>query len=340
MTGPTTDAQVHAAYATQLVKCPTCDHPHLLEMEQVERCNLCGAQDEEFLFLRGDLALGLPGEFRVVRCRQCGLIYLNPRPTVRAIGYYYPAAYACFNLPALAQEDAGRPPQTRDKNLARRCQLVAKHRAPGRLLDVGCSDGRFLHQMQQLGGWECIGVELMDDAAAVGRQRYGLTILTGVVEAVDLPLHSFDVITLWDVLEHVHDPAGVLQRVAELLRPGGVLLFSVPLLDSLGGRVFGKYWIGYETPRHLHIFTRKTVQQYLRNGGFQVLQETVLNRSSHAFADSLRFWLRGHGAPRTLYGGIHWLMYSAPWQLVTAPFFKILDWRKVTTPMTFVARSG
>lgn len=323
---------------SQTVSCPVCDHEHTVEMEHVERCNLCGASDEEYLFTRGDLALGLGGEFKIVRCRSCGLIYMNPRPTVAAIGYYYPGAYECFNLPDV---DSGRTRYarwSRSQHLNLRCKMVVKYKLAGRLLDVGCSDGRFLHQMRLFGAWQRQGVELMDEAAEQGRQRYKLNITTGTLEEADLPVGAFDVVSMWDVLEHVHDPKRVLSRAAELLKPGGILLFSIPILDSLGGRVFGQYWVGYELPRHLHIFSRKTLGRYLQKCGFELVEEKNLYGSNYAFADNTRFWLRGHGAPRTVYGAVHWFLRSRPWRFITAPLFKLLDILHLATPLTVVCR--
>ncbi|HSJ55659.1 MAG TPA: class I SAM-dependent methyltransferase, partial [Anaerolineae bacterium] len=140
-------------------------------------CDACGADDASFLFEGWDRLHGQPGHFRVVRCRRCGLIYLNPRPTPDAIGLYYPDDYR----PYIAPVRAARKRVTRwdaRYGLYKRLRVVSAHQATGRLLDVGCATGDFLAFSQER-GWETHGVELVEPAAAYCRDVLGLHVVTG-----------------------------------------------------------------------------------------------------------------------------------------------------------------
>lgn len=318
------------------VRCNHCDQPHRIELEEC-RCCLCGSDQSELLYTRSDLALGLPGEFKVVRCSSCQLIYLNPRPTVDSIGYYYPPSYEAYSLVEV-DELKGWSRWLGTMHLNKRCNVVAKRKKGGRLLDVGCSNGRFLHHMRHFGEWERYGSELIPEVAEDGRSRYGLNIFTGTLEDASFDDHYFDAVTLWDVLEHVYNPAETLVEVSRILTDDGLLAFSIPILDSLGGRVFGQYWVGYEVPRHLHIFTRETLDQMLEKAGLTKVDEMALYGSNYAFADSVRFTLRGRGWPQPVYGGMHWLLRHKLWRWPTAPFFKVLDLLNMTSIVTVVCK--
>lgn len=306
-------------------------------MEEVA-CTLCGENRPQFLFHRTDLAIGLPGEFSIVRCQNCQLIYLNPRPTVTSIGYYYPSSYDVYSLPDVDDGRNAWERWFRGYHLNKRCRVVTAHKPSGRILDLGCSNGRFLHQMRHHGTWQRQGVELIPEVAQEGIERYGLDIFQGTLEAAAFADNSFDAITLWDVLEHVYHPVDTLKECRRVLAPDGIIAFSVPVLDSLGGRVFGKYWVGYEVPRHLHVFSRETIHKVLAAAGLTVIDEMVLYGSNYAFADNIRFALRGRGAPQPVYGGIHWLLRHWLWRWPTAPLFKTLDILKQTSIITVVCQ--
>jgi SAM-dependent methyltransferase len=138
----------------------------------------------------------------------------------------------------------------------------------GRLLDVGCATGIFLDGMRRL-GWHVAGVEPSSSAVAYARVRFDLDIFAGRLEDAHYPAASFDVVTLWDVLEHVHEPRVVLAEIARILRPGGLLVLSLPNPDSLEARLLGSHWLGWDLPRHLNLFRPMFLQRHLANAGFR-----------------------------------------------------------------------
>jgi SAM-dependent methyltransferase len=198
-------------------------------------------------------------------------MYLRPRPGPAEIGGYYADDYAPFR-PAVEDERWGLMRWMRRRKLAGRRRMVERYSglATGRILDVGCATGLFLHEMA-LAGWQADGVEPMASAADYARQRFGLPVFEGMIEDAPYPPASFDVVTFWDVLEHVFSPAHTLHRTAALLRPGGLLAINAPNWDSYERAWFGRYWIGLDPPRHLYVFTRATLTALLEQSGFRVL---------------------------------------------------------------------
>ena len=117
-------------------------------------------------------------------------------------------------------------------------------------------------------GWEALGIELNEQAAVYARDRMGLNIITGNFLGADLPSHYFDVITLWDVLEHLPDPLPVLQKLSKIIRPGGLLVLNLPNPESWEARRFGPLWIGWDLPRHLNLFPLPLLSSLLEKVGF------------------------------------------------------------------------
>ena len=217
-------------------------------MPETVACNLCGSTDQEFLFALRDYRLRVDDLlWRVVRCRSCGLGYLNPRPTRSEIGRYYPRDY--FG--------------DRESNWERHQRQAAYVPGTGgRLLDIGTASGEFLSVMRDR-GWDVVGIEPSDEA----KNPHGLRINRAPFpEGCDLPAESFDVVTAWAAFEHLHDPGAAFAASARLLRTGGVLILQVPNLRSIQSR-----WALLEdVPRHLYFFSEKTLRAYGERVGLRL----------------------------------------------------------------------
>ena len=150
-------------------------------MEDVS-CPLCDANRPLPLFRAQDWQYGLPGKFEIVRCGQCGGIYLSPRPDAREMVRFYPADYAAYARDAL-REGPGLQRRLRLYGLTKRCRTVAKLAKGGHLLDVGCATGDFIALMRAYGQWSVVGIELDERAASLARERYGLTVVNGSIDA-------------------------------------------------------------------------------------------------------------------------------------------------------------
>lgn len=137
----------------------------------------------------------------------------------------------------------------------------------GRLLDFGCGSGEFLRLMSSR-GWSVTGLDSSSRAVDRIRQELGLNALVGSLPHLDLEPESFDVITMWHALEHVHEPVALLREARKLLAPGGKLVIAVPNIDSWPFRWFGRHWYGLDLPRHLTHFTAASLLQMLQRSGF------------------------------------------------------------------------
>jgi SAM-dependent methyltransferase len=137
------------------------------------------------------------------------------------------------------------PERWRDRKAA-----LTEYKQFGTLLDLGCSSGSFLAFMRSE-SWKLYGIEMSAEGARTAESRSEAQVFVGDILNAPFPRESFDVITCFDVLEHLYEPRRVMARVGEWLKPGGIFYVLVPNVDSAEGRVFGSYWHGLELPRHL-----------------------------------------------------------------------------------------
>jgi SAM-dependent methyltransferase len=163
----------------------------------------------------------------------------------------------------------------------------------GRLLDVGCGDGRFLAAMRAA-GWQVRGVEPDARAARAARERLGIAVHAGTLESAELPAASFDAIAMSHVIEHVSDPVATLRECRRLLAPGGRLVAITPNLASLGRRRFGPAFIHLDPPRHLHLFSAGGLRACAQQAGLAVARcRTTAREARGAWAESRL--IRRHG---------------------------------------------
>lgn len=280
---------------------------------------------------------GRPGTFPTVRCRECGLIYLNPRPGRHEIGQYYPDEYAPY-FRAIEDEPSWWQRFNRRMAMKKRIRLVQKRLPqPGRALDVGCATGALLVALRAQ-GWQTQGVELSAYAADYARQRHGLDVFTGELQEAQLPASAFDLVILWDVLEHVHQPRETLQETARVAKPGGTLLLVLPNPDSIEARLFGQYWAGWDTPRHLYIYPQPVIHRLLQETGWHMEDMRCITGRIWLFNLSLAHWLQNRLAISWLRRGIMAIMRSLPIRLLSLPCFWLLERRKQGSVMAIFAR--
>jgi 2-polyprenyl-3-methyl-5-hydroxy-6-metoxy-1,4-benzoquinol methylase len=204
--------------------------------------------------------------FAVVQCDSCGTCFTNPRPDRVSIHQFYPDSYTPHQKHHQHRSAGWRPFGWLNR------PRVEKRPIPwhgkGRLLDFGCGSGKYLAAMHRR-GWRVTGVDVSAGVAERIRSEAGLTAYAGTLPHRELEPESFDVITMWHSLEHVHDPAAVLREARDLLAPGGKLVVAVPNIDSLPFRWFGRHWFGLDLPRHLTHFTPTSLSQMLQRCGFR-----------------------------------------------------------------------
>ncbi len=251
-------------------------------------CDLCGSRAFEPVLSGPDRVSWLEGRFTLVRCLDCGLLYQNPRPTAEAIVRFYEGEYHPY-ITAIEDEPSAIRRWRRRFGMHGRCKLILDRKPPGRLLDVGCGTGIFLDTMRSH-GWQVQGVELNAEAARYSQERLGLDVFAGPLEATDYPEDAFDVITLWDVLEHLPSPRTALEVFRRVLRPDGLLIFRIPNAESLDARLFGPYWAGWDLPRHYFVFDQASARRLLDQGGFKVL-DVSYGGGHPPFVISAQWWM-------------------------------------------------
>lgn len=256
---------------------------------QLEDCSCplgCPVHDE--VVLTGhDRWYNRPGEFQVVRCRTCGLMRTNPRPTMESIHFYYPDDYQPH---AAISANIG-PISLLYKRVAHRLLNMERLPSlqPGRMLEFGCGSGKFLHRMAKQ-GWEVEGIEIAETPARTA-QDLGYTVFIGALESAPTPPHLYDLVVGWMVLEHLHQPVEALRKLLDWTRPGGWLVASVPNAAALEFRVFADAWYALELPRHLHHFTPTTLKRVLEASGWRM--ERILHQRTLAnLAGSAGYVLR------------------------------------------------
>jgi SAM-dependent methyltransferase len=241
-----------------------------VEWEEAD-CPLCGGRRWTMLLEAPDPAPGGRGLwFAVVQCIDCGLCFTNPRPSAASIGQFYSPVYGPHRAPRRLFKERWRR--------SRKERQVLPWQGEGRLLDFGCGGGSYLQRMNRQ-GWRVTGIDISPRAVQRVRTQLGLEALVGSLPHPELRPESFDVITMWHSLEHVHEPLDVLREAQRLLAPGGRLLVAVPNIDSLPFRWFGRAWYGLDLPRHLTHFAPRTLRLMLEQAGFRVGRIRMIRHS-------------------------------------------------------------
>ncbi len=227
-------------------------------------CNQCGSIDKRPYCPENGLGL--------VQCAQCGLVFVGQRPEADDLYTLYGAAYfKNDNSGVVGYTDYLKDEPNIRKTFVRRLRHIEQFVKPGRLLDIGCAAGFFMDEARAR-GWSVQGVDVSDFAVEYARQRFGYDVRRGSLLDQDYPLESYDLVTMWDVIEHVPDPKAYIHRSARLTKRGGILALATPDIDSLPARLTGRRWVGYKlSEEHIYYFSRRTLANMLTEAGFEIV---------------------------------------------------------------------
>jgi 2-polyprenyl-3-methyl-5-hydroxy-6-metoxy-1,4-benzoquinol methylase len=231
-------------------------------------CNLCGSLSYRRVLEKGD-AGGNP-QRALVRCRTCGLVYVNPRlPGSEIERQYTDRAAQSFFLDSLylPRKDRFRPFFA---ELLAEAEARGANGPPGRLLDVGCCAGVLLDEARRR-GWSVEGLEPSGPAVEHARSAYGVPVQQTTVREAELPEGRYDLITLVECLEHLADPRADLARLARAVAPGGLVLITTPNWNTLARLVSGARWDAIVPTGHLYYFNRSTLTALLAATGLSVI---------------------------------------------------------------------
>ncbi len=296
--------------------CPICAHPRA--------SSYAVATDRLFKLAEG--------RFRLAQCPSCGCIFQHPIPDAATAASFYPQDYwwsdktqSGLSGTLSRMERAYREFVALDH--VRFLRLWAGDGGRS-LLDIGCGSGTFLHLAEQR-GFSPHGMDVSAHAVAAARDQYRLPVLQGDVCSDVWKGHTFDVVTMFHVLEHLSDPGAALAHAGSLLRPGGRIVVQVPNAASIQARIFGPHWYGFDVPRHLVNFTPRGLKLLFAGAGFdcKLVPHFSLRDNPAALASSLAVRLdpigrrgRGKRTHAAVEGGLE-LCYFA---LVLLAFFPTL----------------
>lgn len=237
-------------------------------------CISCDGTEFETLFYSQDRLLKVDKTcFRVARCSKCGLVCLNPQPSMEELSKYYPSTYAPYS----STETFSQGPiwSALKKIFGRSHQQVGPRpitsdTSSSTYLDFGCGGGINLDRVHaEHPNWELHGFDNSPTACARTREK-GFSVYEGELTEGLLPNAYFDRIHLGHVIEHLPNPAQALTILAAAMKPGGEITLSTPNFDSYAAKIFRTYWRALETPRHLFLFTPETLGKILNDAGFDV----------------------------------------------------------------------
>ncbi len=214
--------------------------------------------------------------FNFVTCDACELLYVNPVLSETALATWYATAESqkWFEQQALARSMDTRLRAIFEPRLE---QIERWHPSRGRLLDIGCSRGFFMALASEK-GWETYGVEIDPALARESAERSGGYTWSGRCEDVDIPETIFDVVTLWEVIEHVIEPSQLIAKLQRVLKPGGSLVLTTPNFDGIEFEAVGRLHDNIEAPAHINYFSPATLTPLLERSGFVDIRITTPGR--------------------------------------------------------------
>ena len=243
-------------------------------------CILCGSRKTELLIEVDN--------WKIMRCSECGLGILDPRPSPDEIKKLYSGHYFSDHYDQGLKIDSKRF-ERRIRSETHRINFFKRLKREGRVLDIGCGYGYFLYACR-LFGYNVHGLEVSEWAYRYGSEKLKLPVSLGDIEDVHFEAKSFDVITMWHFLEHTFDPRRYIRRASEWLRRDGILIVDVPNYRGTDAMKTWNTWQGWDVPFHLYHFTPETLKRILIKFGFRPIKskdyvseyvKDRLNRSIH-----------------------------------------------------------
>lgn len=236
---------------------------------QYINCNLCSNDRAKKLYHIHP--------FTIVKCIDCGLVYLNPRPHPEQMMQVYDSHDYYFSDGKQTDMFYGYPDY---RNLQKHLYFVAdelirpiRNTIPGKLLDVGCGMGFMLKRFQEL-GWESYGVDVSSYATEYARSELGLNVYTGTIDKVDFPESYFDLVTMVLTIEHVPDPRSALQTLHKLMKPEAIIMIATHDIDGLWPKISRSKWQHLYVPEHFFFFSHVTLKRLLKEIGFDTFKTT------------------------------------------------------------------
>ena len=238
-----------------------------MKLEEIN-CPICASKDFDLLLKAKDYRLRFFEDiFNIVKCRNCEFIFLNPRPSQDEFLNFYPTDFhkndtsllykiiePCFTI-----------------SLKNTIRTLKRYKKQGKILDIGCGNGSFILAMQKH-GYDVWGVELNPEAQKYTPLNFKGRIFFQELKECKFPEKSFDIITMFQSLEHVADLGTLFTEIRRIIKDKGIFYICVPNADFFESRLFGSYYYNLEVPRHFYFFTCKTLGNLLTRNGFNAFR--------------------------------------------------------------------
>lgn len=243
-------------------------------------CPLCDAKNTGFVFQVKDDSISQTS-FGVMQCESCACRFTENPPNQNEIGQYYESEVYISHSDTQKGLINRLYHLVRKRSLIRKRKLVELHTKENviqevskaspqsTILDIGCGTGAFLNEMQK-NGWQTIGLEPDEKARKIANEKYQV-VAAHPEKLFTLTSDAVDAVSMWHVLEHVHEVHRYLAKIRELLKENGILIIAVPNYTSFDATYYQEKWAAYDVPRHLYHFSPQSMQRLLQEHGFEIL---------------------------------------------------------------------
>jgi 2-polyprenyl-3-methyl-5-hydroxy-6-metoxy-1,4-benzoquinol methylase len=238
-------------------------------------CDICGQKDFDIFKKIDDSSSGAKGEFSVVKCKNCGLLFTNPRLNALAIGKaceenFFPCDQNKSRIAKGLNLFIRRHPGLRKiwHQITGEYLSEMLERSKGKVLDLGCGFGDILEDLTRK-GCDAFGLEI-NTRAVESCLKNGLKVSCSTLEEAHLPSNSFDTVIMCHVLEHLPHPQAALKEIHRILKPEGLVLVYCPNAGSYLAKFFGGYWHGWAIPFHFYHYTDRTIKDLAERAGFKI----------------------------------------------------------------------
>jgi 2-polyprenyl-3-methyl-5-hydroxy-6-metoxy-1,4-benzoquinol methylase len=236
-------------------------------MERINKCPVC--DKEEFKLFLNCLDHTVSREtFSIVQCISCNFKFTNPRPNINVLGNYYKSEEYISHSNTKKGFVNSTYQIVRKYTLLKKLQLISKFFKTGNLLDIGCGTGEFLNVFKEA-KWSTVGIEPDLQTRENASQKYSLNIYPEEY-LKQLKSESFEIITMWHVLEHVPFLNERIQDIKRLIKQNGIIIIAVPNCNSLDAEIYKEHWAAYDVPRHLYHFTPQTLELVFKKHGLKL----------------------------------------------------------------------
>jgi 2-polyprenyl-3-methyl-5-hydroxy-6-metoxy-1,4-benzoquinol methylase len=238
-------------------------------MQVLNNCSICNSIESKPFLTCKDNTVSRE-TFNIVECIGCGFKYTNPRPEEEKLGDYYKSEEYVSHSNTNKGLVNSIYQIVRKYTLLKKLQLISKFYKTGNILDIGCGTGEFLKTVKDA-KWDTIGIEPSSEVRKMAIDNYGLDVREEK-EIKNLGSQSFDIITMWHVLEHVPQLNERLEDLKRLIKPNGIIIIAVPNCSSLDAKIYSQYWAAYDVPRHLYHFTPKDIESLFKKHELKVFR--------------------------------------------------------------------